>query len=105
MGVIDTSRPGWRIWGRRLVLASLVAVVFGWIPLRPLAGAENVQALRSGLATTRAEIDELRRDNAERRLLIETLKNDERAIEEIARDELGMVYPGELVLRLPEERE
>ena len=42
--------------------------------------------------------------NADKRRRIRALKNDPRAIEDIARAELGMTYPGELVIRIEARR-
>jgi cell division protein FtsB len=47
----------------------------------------------------------LRSENAELRRDISALKQDPRAIEEIARDELGMVFPDEVVIRVERGRQ
>lgn len=71
------------------------------------AGGEQLERMTAELDRTRAQIASRRSDNAELRRDIDALKNDPAAIEDIARRELGMVRPGEVVLRLealgPEE--
>ena len=64
------------------------------------AGGAQLERMTAQLAHTRAQIAAQRGDNAELRRDIAALKNDPAAIEDIARRELGMVRPGEVVLRL-----
>ncbi|MEZ4368395.1 MAG: septum formation initiator family protein [Kofleriaceae bacterium] len=56
--------------------------------------------LRAQLEASRAELRELSTRNARLASEVEALRTDVTAIEAHARDELGMVYPGELVLRI-----
>jgi cell division protein FtsB len=64
------------------------------------ASARRLAEMRTDLERTRAAILELRLANLELRRDIAALRDDPRAIEEIARDDLGMVYPGEIVIRV-----
>lgn len=100
-----SSSPALRVWSRRLLLACGVALALGYLPYRVIAApsADRIDALATELSKTRAAIAELERDNAARRRVIEALKHDPGAIEDIARDELGMVYPGEIILRVDSE--
>jgi cell division protein FtsB len=91
----------WRRWTLRLGAAAFLAVVAAVWPYRLLGGpaSDQVDRMRGDLdrtaaaaASRRAAISELRRE-------IEALKNQPSAIEDIARRELGMIRPGELVLR------
>lgn len=52
------------------------------------------------LRRTRDSIDALRDENEKYRREIDALKNDPGAIEDIARSELGMVRPGDVVIRV-----
>lgn len=99
---MSSFRPAVTLWGRRLILACTAAVALGYLPYRVAAAPSSarIRALEDELTRTRASIDELERSNAERRKVIDALKHDRDAIEEIARDELGMVRPGELILRV-----
>jgi cell division protein FtsB len=97
------AAPSWRRrWGGRLALATLLAVAIAYFPYQLLdgSGARRSAELADELRRTRASVAELDRANAALRLTIDALKNDPEAIVDIARDELGMVRPGELVIRL-----
>ncbi len=82
-----------------LLIGAIVAV-----PLLVLdeRGLPRYRALRSELAEierTNARLrDEVRRLDSD----VRGLRTDERAIERIARDELGMVREGEIVFQFPE---
>lgn len=94
-----------RSWLIRLVLASSFAVALAFVP----AGVEQgharreLERLRARLADTRARRDRLRAENRRLRLEVRGLAGDPRAIEDRARRDLGMVYPGELVIQLEDE--
>lgn len=89
--------PALRRWSVRLVLAIVVAALIAWVP----AGDDDrATKLRDQLESMRAETATLRAKNARLASEVEALRTDPAAIESHARDELGMVYPGELVLRL-----
>jgi cell division protein FtsB len=87
------TRPGWIVLGALLVLA--VMAVFGdngMLALRRLRG--EVDALVREVRTLEAENERLSR-------AISALQEDPSVIERIAREELGLVRPGERVLRFP----
>lgn len=64
-------------------------------------GALAVRQQRVKLAQVNAEVATLTAKNAELREEIDHLRSDEATIERIAREELGLVKPGEVVLRAP----
>ena len=86
----------------RLALAVMLAFALGVLPYHLLdgGGIRRIPELERELAATRAAIEALRVDNQRYREQIAALKNDPEAIEDIARDELGMVKPSELVFRV-----
>lgn len=89
-----------RRWWFRVGLAGAFAVGLAVIPAgvdRADAG-RRLEALRAQVADARARRDALLADNARLRAEIRGLRGDSRAIEERARRDLGMVYPGELVI-------
>jgi cell division protein FtsB len=92
--------PALRRWSIRLVLALVVAGAIAWIPA---GDDERAQRLRRQLDAIRAEAATLRTRNIRMAAEVEALRTDPSAIEAHARDELGMVYPGEIVLRLEKE--
>lgn len=95
--------PAWRRWATRAVIAAAVALAVAYVPWRVAGGGEQAEKLRGQLAHIREEAAALEADNAAKEHEIEALKTDPRAIEQYARDELGMVYPGELVMRVEQD--
>ena len=98
--IADTHVPPvWRRWGARVALALALAIVIAYVPWR--AGAEaQIDKLRTQVRDTDAEIARLEIANARLHREIDALRTDVGAIVDRARDELGMVYPGEVVLRV-----
>jgi len=94
--------PKTRRWATRVGLSLLLAVGLAYLPYRLQAGAGvgDVARLRGELQETRAKIRKLSLDNARYRRDVDALKNDPSAIEDIARDEIGLVHDGELVIRV-----
>lgn len=90
--------PALRRWTIRGLLALVVAGAIAYIPAGGVDG--RAAHLRRQLDDTRAEAAALRAGNALRALEVEALRTDPSAIERRARDDLDMVYPDEIVLRL-----
>ena len=98
-----------KIWLRRLGIASLVAVALGWVPYQLYATSGLARFLK-----LRAERDQLHdnnlrlwEDNQRKRAELEALSDGEEgvsraAVERAARDELGLVKPGEIVFKVEE---
>jgi hypothetical protein len=85
-------------WSVRGALALAVAAGIAYIP----AGGVDDRAgrMRRQLDDTRADSAALHAGNVILATEVMALRTDPAAIERRARDELDMVYPGELVLRL-----
>jgi cell division protein FtsB len=85
----------------RLGAALAMAALIAYLPYHLVGGSTGAQleGVQQELDRVRAEIALKRADNAELRRDNEGLKNDPGAIEDIARRDLGMVRPGELILR------
>ena len=91
--------PAWRRWGARVGLAIAIAIAIAYLPWRA-GGEERIEKLRTQVHDTDVEIARLQRANARLHREIDALHQDVGAIVDQARDELGMVYPGEVVLRV-----
>jgi cell division protein FtsB len=94
-------RPAFRRWGVRFALAMAIAIAIGYVPAQvgrrdPRAGKLEVQ-----IEQLAGETRELAARNQALRQEIAALRGDIGAIEDRARADLGMVYPDEVVLRLP----
>jgi cell division protein FtsB len=88
-------------WATRIGLALAFAVALGYGPHRAVGGADaRIDTLARQLDETRDAIAATERENAELRARVRALKNDPEAIEEIARRDLGLVRPGEVVVDL-----
>lgn len=100
------SREGRRAWLVRGAGAALLAAAVSYVPyhLYARSGMSRYLDLRSNLAALRAENDRLRVGNERLVREIESLRGDPRAVERVARAELGWVKRGEWVvdLRVPE---
>ena len=95
--------PAFRRWIVRLGLALVVAVAFGYLPGGLLRRDPRALKLEAQLGVLDQEARELAAGNAALARDIESLRSDVRAIEDRARTDLGLVYPGELVLRIKEK--
>lgn len=85
-----------RVAGGILVLVILIGlVVYGW------QGVVRVRHLREQLQALERENVSLRRDAERLAQTIDRLRNDPAYLERIAREERGMVRPGETVLKFP----
>jgi outer membrane murein-binding lipoprotein Lpp len=96
--------PAFRRWGVRLALAVVIAIAIGYLPGQVLRRDPRAVKLEAQLAQLVAEAREVAARNAALRRDIAALRSDIGAIEDRARVDLGMVYPDEIVLRLPHEQ-
>ncbi len=100
--VAEDARPRRRY--RRLVLGALVAVIAATslVAVFGEGGFLDVRRARHELDRHRAElwrqVDEIRRLRRE----VRALRDDPSAVERVAREDLGLVRPGEVVFLLPE---
>ncbi|MCG8419059.1 MAG: septum formation initiator family protein [Proteobacteria bacterium] len=98
------ASPRWHRWAARVVLATILATALAYFPYRLLdgSGARKAAELRVQYERTAEACRILAEENTHLRGQIDALKNDVTAIEDIARSELGMVRPGEVIFRIDE---
>ena len=84
--------------GAALGIAAAGLLVFGG------AGAVRVWQLRQGVEALEREIQELRAEADRLNRTVDRLREDPALVEQIAREDLGMVRPGEKVLKFPKEK-
>lgn len=100
---VGSRSRSWRRWLLpRLALAGLVVAGLALLPDR--AGSSEserrLEAMTNARDQAAARLAALRAENLRRLREVRALRDDRRAIEEIARRELGMVYPGERVIEI-----
>lgn len=84
-----------------LVPLGLLIMSIVWVPLEVLddRGLPRYRALRAELAEVERVNDRLQREVGRLRREVDALRSDPAAVERVARDELGMVRPGELLFQ------
>jgi len=90
-------------WLRRLLLAGAIAAAVGWLPYQVYGHSSLGQLvkMRGELGSLRAGNQTMRTDNARLRAELGLYAEDNAsAVEGVARDELGLVKPGELVFKV-----
>lgn len=94
-----------RLWTFRAVAAALLALTFGYLPylIYTHSGFAHYLRLRGDLRSIQAQNTRLRVENERLQRDIEALSSDPRALERVARAELGWVRAGEVIFDLPAE--
>lgn len=90
-------------YGREL-LGLLVAVMI----VHDVFGTHGFLAMRrtqSEIKKVQANLDKLSKENETLEQEVKDLKSDPRLIERIARDDLGLARPGEVIIRIPQGQE
>ena len=90
----------WAQYGRAL----LGVCVFGLL-LHDIFGTHGYLAMRRTkleIQRVQGEIDRLNKENTELSQEVKALKSDPHKIESIARDELGLAKPGEVIIKIPQ---
>jgi cell division protein FtsB len=84
----------------RLLLGLLVVVLV----VHDIFGTHGYLAMRrteSEIKKVLADLEQLNKENLELAQEVKELKTDPRKIENIARDELGLARPGEVIIKIP----
>lgn len=87
----------------RALLGLFVAILF----VHDIFGAHGFLAMRrtqDGIRKVRTEINQLNKENAALEQAVKDLKSDPRAIEKIAREELILARPGEIIIKIPQSQ-
>lgn len=94
-----------KLWLLRGLGAVLLAVTFGYLPyhLYARSGFADYLRLREDLRVLRVNNGRLRIDNERLAREADALRSDLRAVERVARAELGWVKPGEVIFEVGEE--
>lgn len=79
-----------------LVLVLVVHDIFG------PHGFVAMRRTQNEIAKVKANLERLNRENVELEQEVKDLKTDPRLIEKIARDDLGLAKPGEIIIKIPQ---
>jgi cell division protein FtsL len=79
-----------------LILVMVVHDVFG------THGFLAMQRTQSEIKKVKANLEQLSKENAALAQEVKDLNTDPRLIEKIARDDLGLARPGEIIIRIPQ---
>jgi cell division protein FtsB len=100
VSVEEKLRSLMRQYGRGLlgllVLVMIVHDVFG------THGFLAMRRTQSEIKKVKANLDQLNKENEALEQEVRDLKSDPRLIEKIARDDLGLARPGEIIIRIPQ---
>ena len=97
-----TARPPWVRWVR-LCLAAGVLATAAYLLVAGDSGVWRLSQRRAELERETARVDSLKAETDSLRLVLERLDGDLEFIEKVAREEYGMVKPGELLYRVVEK--
>jgi len=88
-----------RQYGR--ILLGLIVIV---LIVHDIFGTHGFLAMRrtqSEIKKVQADLDQLNKENLQLEQEVRELKTDPHKIEKIARDELGLAKPGEVIIKIP----
>jgi cell division protein FtsB len=91
----STLRQYGRILLGLIVLVLIVHDIFG------THGFLAMRRTQSEIKKVQADLDQLNKENLQLEQEVRELKTDPHKIEKIARDELGLAKPGEVIIKIP----
>ena len=93
----------WSQYGRSILVFCVFALF-----LHDIFGAHGFLAMRrtkQGIERVQSDINRLAKENAELSDEVKSLKTDPHKIESIARDELGLAKPNEVIIKIPQSQQ
>jgi cell division protein FtsL len=84
---------------------ALLGLLLFLLVVHDIFGAHGYLAMRrtqNEINKVNANIQQLNKENAQLQQEVRDLKTDPRKIEKIARDELGLAKPGEVIIKIPQ---
>jgi cell division protein FtsB len=89
-------------WRRHLLeILGLALLALGIHDIFGAHGYLAMQRSEKQIEQLRGEIDKLNRENQELSQNVNALKTDPSAIEKIAREDMGLARPGEMIFKMP----
>jgi cell division protein FtsL len=93
----------WSQYGRSILILCVFALF-----LHDIFGAHGFVAMRRTkreIERVQSDINRLAKENAELSDEVKSLKTDPHKIESIARDELGLAKPNEVIIKIPQSQQ
>lgn len=87
--------------------AALLALFVAVLVVHDIFGAHGFLSMRrtqDNIKKVRSEIQQLNKENTALDQVVKDLKSDPRAIEKIAREELILAKPGEIIIKIPQSQ-
>jgi cell division protein FtsB len=91
-------------WGR--YARTILALALLLLAIHDVFGEHGLLAMRrtqSQMKELRGEIDRLNQENSDLSKQVQALRTDPKAVERIAREEMGLARPGEMIFKLPDQ--
>ncbi|HZP32710.1 MAG TPA: septum formation initiator family protein [Candidatus Acidoferrales bacterium] len=97
----EETRSFWSRYARYILALGLLLIA-----MHDVFGSHGLLAMHRTQAQVkqlRSEIDRLHQENSELTQEVKALRTDPKAVERIAREEMGLARPGEMIFKLPEQ--
>lgn len=111
MGSAKLTKPD-AVEGARAFLrhygATLLGLLLFALVVHDIFGTHGYLAMRrtqQEIKKVKADIEQLNKENMQLEDEVKDLKSDPRKIEKIARDELGLAKPGEVIIKIPQSQQ
>lgn len=91
-------------WSRHA--RTILAFALFLLAVHDIFGSHGLIAMRrteAQLRELRGEIDRLNHENNDLNKQVQALRTDPKAVERIAREEMGLARPGEMIFKIPEQ--
>jgi len=85
---------------------SILALALLLLAIHDVFGSHGLLSMRrtqSQIQELRGEIDRLNQENGDLNKQVKQLRTDPKAVERIAREEMGLARPGEMIFKLPDK--
>jgi cell division protein FtsB len=100
---MDSSKAA-TFWSR--YARAILGFALFLLAMHDVFGSHGLLAMRrtqKQLQELHGEIDRLNRENADLSHQVRALRTDPKAVERIAREEMGLARPGEMIFKIPED--
>jgi cell division protein FtsB len=103
---MNSPAPTRSFWNRHA--RAILGLALLLLAIHDLFGSHGLIAMRrtqKEIEQLHGEIDRLNKENGQLSHQVQALRTDPKAVERIAREEMGLARPGEMIFKLPDEPE